>query len=232
MQNFFTKQVENMALITDVMKNKQAAALVSSRVFEELLNANFESKVLSPEREVVISEDELDIIQYIGGSIVRKVRQRAINMSNHDERRKVTEMVNDMASRDSTDVQQQDMIGILNGGGLSRPCPNMEYAFCSMEATFRRIFPMSSTVLKEDDFSRACVEDEQITCGYYESVCEVDCDDRLKEKVLRIILSLFFRIRSHHNCRKIIDQHKHDKNVAGKAKSLRKTLKRRTGDPE
>ena len=138
-----------------------------------------------------------------------------------------------MASRDSsTDPPQQDMIGILNRGGLSRPCPNMQYAFCAMEAKFRRLFPISSTTMKEDDFNKACLDDEQITCGYYESVCEVDCCDRLKEKVLRIILSLFFKIRSHHKCRKIIDKYKHEKSVAGKAKSLRKTLKRRNDDDD
>ena len=81
-----------MASISDVVKCKRTAALISSHVFEEMLNANFERRDISAP-EVVISEEKTNVINYIGGSIVRKVRQRAIKMSNHDGRRRVTELV-------------------------------------------------------------------------------------------------------------------------------------------
>lgn len=57
-----------------------------------------------------------------------------------------------------------------------------------------------------------------------------NCDEQEEDRqyILDEVLVLFFKIRIHHKCKRMMEEHRSKRNISGKQKGLRKALKTST----
>ena len=216
---FYQAVVRNHTVITDITHSAQLTSFVCLRLFKKLL------AMLTQNTPVPVfpktPNHKRDIISYIGGSVVSKLKKAAWRLTDGEKSTRL-QVPNLLVSTDN-EPRTSGLTDILDRGELIRLKPNVVEMFNSMEATFSTIFS-DKINLSVSDFVLECCRNDNILCGYYERVYSSHATDNMKDQLLRNILQLYFKIRVHQRCRIYMDKVRYQKRMSKKAKSLRKNL--------
>lgn len=87
----------------------------------------------------------------------------------------------------------------------------------------------SDTLMPFDSYFEQCCALDSVSTRFYEQVYSVQSEEIVKEKILREIIHLYFRVRAHHRCKTYMDTFRRETQKSRKEKGLRKQLKQNKG---
>ena len=203
---FHEAVVSNHSKITDITKSTELTSFLCLRLFEKLMNPPSLStttslNIKSSSSTSKTSSRKKDIVVYIGGSVVAKLRKAAYRLS-EGERSARLGVLSQLLSTDAT--RGDTLTDVLDRGGLTRIKPQIEHMFVCMEEVFAELFTGKHN-LAVSKFVSACCATDDILCGFYETIYTSEADDTIKEQIFKNILSLYFKIRVHQKCRVYMD---------------------------
>ena len=205
---------KNMGPVAQAVKSAPAAAWLCLRLFELLLKSNFpDNSESARSQDTTVSEKDYDIIAYIGGSVLQKVKKAAFRLSNNKDKFSIIDCVNSFIDHNKHDQddesQAMSMTNILDRGGLIYLKPNVKQMFIWLESVFRNMFAdHGMKALSFEMYMEQCLSDGTVMASFYENVYASWADEAKKELILRIIVQLYFKIRAHHKCKKLMDEHR------------------------
>lgn len=219
--NSYTEQITNVSSVTG---SPQISSWICLRLFERMLMVETSSKEQKEShKSEPIQAEEKGTIKYIGGCIVRKMKERVWRLPKNSYRELKLECLEDMClEREHT---EGDMTSLLDRGGLTYIKPEMVEMFCRMEELFREKAG-SGDVVKQcnsADFVRAGSNHRHIGDAFCGTMCMHD--SQVISDVLENCLVLFFKIRIHHRLKIIMDRRRFQENTSRKEKGLRKKIK-------
>ena len=159
------------------------------------------------------TDEELDIVHYIGGFVVSKLKKR----SRVSEYREVIET---MIS--SSEPEPGTLLAVRSRGGLINLTQDGKSLFVELEQVFRELFPPLTLNIALSQFSRAVLSNQVVQDCFHNSTAGIDCSH--KENVVSDIVALYFKVRVHHKCKTIIEKVRSKKRDATKEKALRSKL--------
>ena len=208
-----------------ITKSHAFSSWLCLKLFSHLLSHMFNRlPTCSPDIAKHCPEED-DIVIYIGGSVVAKLKKAAYRLTD-EEKGAHMDILNHLIDL-SADNSSDSLTDILDRGGLIRLLPQVQAMFIEMECVFLELFSHSgNTQVSVNKYRNECMNRDVILCGYYETTYASLTHNTVKMQILNKILSLYFRIRAYHKCRVYMEKYHQKKQIARKQKSLRKTLKK------
>ena len=166
---------------------------------------------------------DMEIVAYIGGSIIQKIRKYAIRLTDKNKKKQIfLSCIERMIGSGTT-----KLVSVKTRGGLLNATDGMLRIFAIMEKQFRTMFGEGVECvveMSENSFVTRVMSIDMVRefCQLMGSAC---IDDNGKVMVLKKVTSLFFKIRAHNKARKLLDRKCDHKKLKNEKKSLRKKLK-------
>lgn len=160
-----------------------------------------------------LSPAEEDIAHYIGGFVCCKLKQRSSDDSYKD-------VVRALVSSD--EPAKCTLLAAKSRGGLLHLTQDAKCVFVQFEEVFRLVFPPSSVKLDVGKYAKACLDNEVVQNCFHSLTSSLD--SAMKDKVFCDIISLYFKVRVHRQCKNIVEQVHCKKHDSKKAKALRSKL--------
>ena len=220
-----------MKSLNETTKCEKVSGWVALRVFKMLVAEAYARKEEVAKTECPIRDEEKGTLKYIGGSVVKKIKQKILRFTKNDYRESEIQTLNALTCQPGeSEMSETDMTAMLDRGGLTYIKPEVATVFYSAEVMFRKLAGTGSVVkeVNDKDFVKVCVGNDNITSCFFEALndCEMTIPTEVMESILVKILQLFFKIRIHHKMTTIMDKILLEENKAKKEKSLRKRLKK------
>lgn len=177
-----------------------------------------------------LPEDTKDIVSYIGGSIVTKLRRKAATLQDSDDKEAILDCLSELCDPDGNGKQSGKsdcrLTKTLNRGGLVFLKTSAQHFFQLLEVEVKRA---CNTVhgkahLKLTEFVEECAADETLTSAFH-SATYIACNEEQKEFIFAKIVQLYYKIRVHHECKLFMERLKCKASTVVQKKGLRKTLK-------
>ncbi|XP_070175007.1 uncharacterized protein [Littorina saxatilis] len=219
---FHVAYQQNMLSIKAVTGSAQASMWLCFHLFELLLDVNYPITPQAQENEAQEEEESLsenvkDVVCYIGGSVVQKLKQRCLRLKSSEEKEEKLKCLKHFVQNDEDEASV--LTTALNRGGLVFLQQNSKDFFCLLERKARSVFQTNT----QQEFSAMCGQSQEVFTLFQDMTSECEVSEEMKELIFVQMAQLFFKIRVHHECRKFLDQHKYDTCIP--AKGLRKGLK-------
>lgn len=213
---------------------------VCLKVFELLVNKNYNDCEINV--QPVTSElcaDESDIVEYIGGYVVRSIKKHAHRLKNVEDKSQLLLCVAAMttnsdeplntphtisASSSHCSEVAKPLTAVLDRGGLIKLKSNVIPVFLSLESVFRQCFNGQMHKLSSDLYFSKCCQSDSVNTFLYEQLYKIDATEQNKENILCRIINTYFKIRAHHKCKKFMEKHRLATKTSSKQKGLRKGL--------
>ena len=193
--------------------------LIALKTFKKLVNLTYRnSQHTVPNTPMTkITDSEKDILHFIGGSIIHKIENKL-----HRQGKSQKTCMHILQSFKSQEKDTKSLTAVHDRGGLTYVKKTFTTFLEFAEHQFR-----SSSKFSTESFLHACRHNSALTSAFYDMIedCEDEEGDIQKHNVLEKILILFFKIRVHHKCRRMMDEHRAEQKISKKQKGLRKTLK-------
>ncbi len=157
---------------------------------------------------------EEDIAHYIGGFVCCKLRQRNSENLYRD-------LVNSL--HNSEEPAESTLLFAKTRGGLLNLTEDAKCIFVQFEEVFRHLFPPSSVQLDIGTYFKACLDNDTVQNCFHSST-HSSTDIGTKDKVLSNMISLYFKVRVHRQCRNVLEKVRSMKHDSKKEKSLRSKL--------
>ena len=204
--------------MTAVTGNPAITGWLCLRLFQSLVHDSY-VEPRKPETVLDIDEAERDIVEYVGGVVVRKLIQRTKRLQACGEKDYKLQCLNCLKlDKEAEEIGKENMTAILDRGGskggLIHVKPNVLQMFMQMEEKFRR------SDNKESTFVENCTNSDSVTLPFYDTLYCLDISKNVLEDIFDCIVCLYFKIRIHHRLNRVMDKGK----TEWRAKSLRKTL--------
>ena len=221
--------------ITKITRSEQLTLFLCRRIYDYLTKPHQSSSSSSSDIQSLSDEDK-DIVNYIGGSVVSKLKKAAWQHASEKEERLVIlrtlqatsgDKGTDHSSSESKEDVHSKMTHTLDRGGLVYLKPEITQMFWLLEYLFCQA--SKGTTFSKNDYLKVCCSNNEVLCAYFETVYEAEGTDELKEELLGSLVSLYFKIRIYQKCRVFMDQIRAQKQMAKKQKGLRKTLAMKVG---
>ena len=164
-----------------------------------------------------IGEDEKEIVEYVGGVVVKKLIQRTRRLQSCHDKEKKLQCLNwlKLEKEEEEEAEKENnMTAALDRGGLTHVKPNVLQMFLCMEDHFRR------SDNKESVFVEKCAKSDSVSMSFYDTLYSLDIPKNVLEDIFDCIVCLYFKVRIHHRFNTIMDKVKTQR----QAKGLRKTL--------
>lgn len=219
-----------MGFLNDVAC-QQLCTLITLKVFNYLVSLAYGNKMdNNNNRAHTLKDEEKNTVSYIGGCIIKKIKQRMICSPKTEVQDKKMHCLSLLVCSKKDTVQNQ-MTLQLDRGGLTYIKPGVAKLFFEAETTFQDMVggkdELKVKSICVSNFLQRCLSNQIITSSFYEAVNE--CNNTVKEdiigEILDTILILFFKIRIHHKLKVVMDSIRKQENKSKKEKSLRKKLK-------
>ena len=111
-----------------------------------------------------------DIVIYVGGSIVSKLRKAAYRLTDDEKDAHLEVLSQLVSSRDESDDAESSLTNILDRGGLVRLVPQIQAMFLEMENLFLNLFSDDhSTCMSLEMYTKVCLESDIVLGAFYES---------------------------------------------------------------
>lgn len=192
-------------------------------LFEEMTEYAFCSK----ESEVqvyatTLNKHDKDVISYVGGAVVQKLRQRAYRLKDSSDKNGILDCVQNLSV---DEARKGSMTEMLDRGGLVKLHPRIELLFESLEIKFRSLFKGFSVSLPFEAFFHESMTLDEVSAAFHNQLYNIHSEETLKEKLLRDLIFLFFKIRTHHQCKTFMDDFYKQTHKEKREKGLRKRLR-------
>lgn len=230
--------------------------------FRLLVKLTYESEIHS-EEYLPLLDTEHDIVDYIGGFVIHKLRKHAIRLKDKEVGEGIIECLEQLTCNESesasstlatgtvsatvttatgtgsatvttatgtgsatnTTANARTLTAVLDRGGLTKLNGNTCQMFLTLEHTFRSLFGDESKVNASfATYFDKCCQQETVSSCFYDLLCRTDSTDSLKEKILKDIIHLYFKVRMHHKCKIIMDSYRRKTKTTKKSKGIRKQL--------
>jgi hypothetical protein len=180
-----------------------------------------------------ITQKELGGLQYLSGYVVRKLLKKVKNNAKYEspESQSIMQILSNAIA---TDTSKQELISVLNRGGLTSVVEECQQLFSCAELKFR--IETSQHNLRKVDTKKIVYEllQDPDVISFYNCIVdrsdENNVDDELKMNLLEDMLKLYLRVRAFSLTKDIVTKHKQFVKRT-KAKGLRKTIKKSTNKP-
>ena len=164
---------------------------------------------------------DMEIVAYIGGSIIQKIRKYASRLTDKNKKKQIfLSCIEKMIGSNPT-----KLVSVKTRGGLLNATDGMLRIFAIMEKEFRTMFGEGVECVVEMSENSFVTSVMSLVNVEFCQLMGVSCIDDTG-KVLKKISSLFFKVRAHNKARKLLDRKCDNKKMKLKEKkSLRKKLK-------
>lgn len=186
----------------DAGVQKAALNLIALQFCEETLQ---QTKLSAAPTETEVNAVQADILQYIAGAILHKLRLRYQRMGHQENLDMLGSLIDEKKHS-----AKRNLINVKSRGGLLTPIDEIW-----------QLLILAFKKFKSEKLKAAWVfHQEVLTCGLApESPL---CD--MADSIVKDILCLFHKIMSHHECFLYLEQLKIKKKCTGKGKGLRTKL--------
>ena len=197
---------------------------VTDEIFEGLIKkfcGSLTANTTAPtEDTVVLSNEEENIIHYVGGYVIQELKKDKCNSSMLP----LLESLTDLEKRPTIDAAQQ-WITSVNRGGLTKITDAAFQCFCDIEVSIRRFLNVNNTRDMNEGFrtkvTSAILSDDNLLFNWTfasELIVDQDVADRCLEKIVH----KWFVIRGFSFSDSMMEIYKQEsKKGTGKSKSLR-----------
>ena len=169
-----------------------------------------------------LSIKEHDILSYIGGSIISKLRRRYRSKRQENCEHCLRCLCTSKPSFDA-DIQPS-LTEVLDRGGLTYLVSSALPIFTDLEETFRDFFKRNVGILSFENYNSQI--SDLATFTFFEITGEYSIPDQVKRDIFKDIVKLFFKIRCASQLHKIVRAFRAKKHVPRKQKALRPSLKK------
>ncbi|XP_025108986.1 uncharacterized protein LOC112573130 isoform X2 [Pomacea canaliculata] len=206
--------IKNMSSVVECTKSTSAAAWLCLKTFEKLIALNY--PVQAEQNQACQSSafhDKLkDIIAYIGGSIVAKIKR----LCKGEEQ----QCLDALCTKHDTTM----LTATLDRGGLIYLNEKAKELFYALEHRFVQTCRSTPSSCRSVDFAIACVDDEELLHNFYSISYKSDISETAKQRVFCMVARLYFQIRIHHECHKFMERHQQQQHASKSKQRLRKSL--------
>ena len=247
--NYHREYLRNMDLVIAVTESPSFAVVLCLKLFERLLQLNYPTPA-NPEleeRSQDISEQDVDVINYVGGGVVKELKTKLYRLKPSGSRSKQQKLLCQMCT--TVPEKCRSLTKTLSRGGLSVLSANAKDFFRMVEIKFRDACKQpEQNKCTYNDFEKMCSLDKEVTCMFeqvFNSVTEDedehaatseesfdngddDCDSNVEKeklKVFRDIVVYYFKVRVHHECKLFMDRYRCKRSIEKAQKGTRRTLK-------
>ena len=227
-RKFNSSLLENLPRIEPLTGSTMFTSWLCLEIFIRLLKQISEKD--KPDSPPTVKHDcrDDDIVIYIGGSIVSKLRKTAHRLTDDEKDAQLEVLSQLVSSKEESNDAETSLTNVLDRGGLVRLVPQVQALFLELENLFLNLFSDTRlTCLSSEMYTKECLKSDIVLCGFYESTYKSTSSDTVKFHLLRGILALYFRIRAYHKCRSYMDHYCYTKCISRKQKAFRKTLKQK-----
>lgn len=227
-RNFYANYVTNMPYVITATGSPQAATWLCQRLFETLLHENYPLSSPTERQEKDQECEDLgvegrDIVSYIGGHILSKLKQRLAKFTKNDTNEAISTCLDDFLTTKEK-AQNQLFTSTMDRGRLVYLKPQAEKFFLLLEIKMRNVCSARNlNGCKLSDFEEMCAADETITSAFHSFTAEASTTT--KEVVFSKVTLFFFKIRVHHECKTFKEKLNSMSRVSKQTKGLRKKLK-------
>ena len=213
---FHAAVVKNANHLNEITESPQFSTWLCLKLFMHILGSAFQASSQQPHfSKAEYTPEEDDIVIYIGGSVVSKLKRAAYRLSDSEKVSQLDalgHLIDESASKSS-----DSLTDVLDRGGLIRLVPQIQAMFVEMECIFRQLFSSVNDVqLSAEKFRDECTNNDLILCGYYETTYASVANETTKLQIFNNVISLYFRIRAYHKCRTFMNQYRHKIKVSQK----------------
>ena len=173
---------------------------------------------------VCISDDDKDIIEYIAGFVLHRIRQKAYRLKCGMEKTATLELVGALVN--NADESTSTLIKCQQRGGLLSAHANLICIFNKFEFFFRQSTHHSTitTEIPLPDLIQTAINDTSITKLYDSCVSNISVITSRKNSMFRELASIYFMVRVNGFCRQTMEQYRQRHKMYRRAKALRKSL--------
>ena len=163
----------------------------------------------------VISPDEIDVVSYIGGFVICKLKQRnKLGMG-------YTMILEAMESEE--EPNPKTLVAAKSRGRLINLNKDGQSLFLELECIFRDLYSLFIANVSVSEYTEKCISNDIVQNCFHSATHSME-NVKFKDSVLSGIIKLFFKIRVHHKCRCIVEKLRNKKLDSKKEKSLRTKL--------
>ncbi|XP_055896729.1 uncharacterized protein LOC129928112 isoform X2 [Biomphalaria glabrata] len=179
------------------------------------------------QKSVEIKYQDKDILDYIGGCILFKIKNQVGRLNETDVKKHIKlNIINVLVENDSEKSESCSLTNVLNRGSLIHIRSDLSTFFVKIESIFRIIFPNPvESFFSLESFIKRCLDTNDIVKCFFDSCNHSLAEHSEKMFILKLILKLFFKIRVHRKCKLFLEKYRKQKQISSKEKGLRKKLK-------
>jgi len=228
--NFHQEMVKHRRQLAAVTLSMRYSVMLALRMFEKLIELNYPDQTSSlPAKRRDITDIDIDVISYVGGSIIQRQKQKLHRMVDSDTKLNCTDILNSMhclQSDSECEASKPGLTNILDRGGLIHLTENSKTFFLSLEVKFREFSQESKDhqSLSGTCYEQFCTSDTEVTLNFEMAI--QNNNEREKEKMFVNIVKHFFKVRIHHECKVYMERYRTSKLTSKKNAGLRKSLKK------
>ena len=200
-------------------------ATVSRHVMSRLIALQCQADKAKQMDIVSIADSDIDIVEYIAGFVLHRIRQKAYRLQSSVEKTATLELIGGMI-RDAEDATSS-LIKCQQRGGLLSVISDLLPVFKKFEIMFRQITHQNqiTTEIPLQNLVEAAVNDTKLVEIY--SVCTNHLSENAvhKKAIYRELAVTYFMVRVNGFCRQTMEKYRQRQNVCRRSKALRKSAK-------
>ena len=170
-----------------------------------------------------ITDVDKDTIEYIAGSAIARILQKAYRLKSSEEKTTTLELV--CALIRPADESTSARVNCQQRGGLLSVHANILQVFNALELMFRQ--STNSTITRQIDLQnlvQTAVNDASLLTLYNGCVSDVSATSLRKDDMFKELTLIYFMVRVNGFCRQTMEQFMQTHRMCRRAKALRKSL--------
>lgn len=198
----------------------EALNIMISTVFDKF----FKTEIKYTEKgNQSLNDIEKNITHYIGGAVLQKIKKKTYRLKDQEEKQEILTILESLSANSSESTLS--LTSLLDRGGLVTLHPNIELLFAELEMTFRAMFSgFSSSAISFEAYLQEC-SISTVSKKFYDHLYSVCTQENKKEKVLKDVIYIYFKIRARHKCKTFMDDFYRLSKKEKREKGTRKRLK-------
>lgn len=212
---FFKKISTEHAELIGFTRNHQLTMWLAMNVFTHMLDTHRpkSTKTQCTSKSEKITAEETDIAHFIGGFVVKKLKDR----SKDEEQKLLLTLV------DKDPANSKTLLAAKSHGRMTNITRDAHWLFVELEQIFRDTFPVGTIDMDLKQYKSNCLSSEVIQNCYFSGTYECEHSTE-KETILSKIICLYFKVRVHHEARIVVDKLRAKTKLSSKDKALRSRL--------
>lgn len=199
---------------------------VSRNALQALLDWNFAKSQQEDEATIAISEVDKDIVQYIAGFVIHRIKRKLMILQDSDHKRDELLLISAL-SRQTDEHETSQLISAKQRGGLMSVRECLVPMFTKLEMIIRKHLKLDGIVqqVSVDTVGSSIFCDDAVLAIYESSLTDVEVPQNVKEKMFSDLVTTYIKTRISGYCRQQIQRMTMRIKAGKKQRSLRTTMK-------